>query len=676
MATKLPVLGWIGQDRLVSRSSRPCNISLPYQETEIDDVLRSVLRSRGLCPDSLKLTTDGTVMPGAWLDEEDHLKTLPRLHGGGETPVLSSAPHLAEGGQEIGRGAMGVVIATRQPALRREVAVKTLIAGSAEFSREACKHLIREAFVTGTLAHPNIVPVHMLGQDQGEKPMLVMQRVSGDVWHDLIADPELLREKHKVNDPLHWHIEVLRQVCHAVDYAHSKRILHRDLKPENVMVGDFGQIYVLDWGLAVSFDSDNELGIPYVGGIDGIAGTPGFMPPETVLVQRESIGVQTDVYLLGAILHCIVTEGAPRHEATNVSQALIRAIASEPVVYAAHVPPELAAICNRATAKAPADRFPNVDAFRRALDEYMRHRHSRRLSVEADERASRLERMLRTAEKVDEVDLYRLFGECRFAYRQALREWPDNKLAQSGFRRLVEMMAYDELERGDLKAATILVGELRAPSEPLTRALASLRARRSDETEHVAQLLELERDVDTRVGLRERANWLFLMGLIWGGFYVVLGTLTRMTPLRFAHEAYLVINGAFGVFLLVATVRFRATFFATQVNRAFLWSVWMAFSLASLWWSLAWWKELPFGDAMAGNLLLYGTICVMAKLIIDPVMFWAGLAYLVGAAAVVALPHHGWEILAAATTIAMWTPAWRWRGRLDRAHDSPTDPSP
>lgn len=149
-----------------------------------------------------------------------------------------------------------------------------------------------------------------------------------------------------------------------------------------------------------------------------------------------------------------------------------------------------------------------------------------------------------------------------------------------------------------------------------------------------------------------------------------------MTPLRFAHEAYLVINGAFGVFLLVATVRFRATFFATQVNRAFLWSVWMAFSLASLWWSLAWWKELPFGDAMAGNLLLYGTICVMAKLIIDPVMFWAGLAYLVGAAAVVALPHHGWEILAAATTIAMWTPAWRWRGRLDRAHDSPTDPSP
>lgn len=655
----------------MSRPSRPSNISLPYQETEIDDVLRSVLRSRGLCPDSLQLTTDGTVMPGAWLDEEDHLKTLPRLHGGGDMPVASSTPHLADGGEEIGRGAMGVVFAIRQPALRREVAVKTLIAGSAPFSREARKHLMREAFVTGTLAHPNIVPVHMLGQDQDEKPMLVMQRVSGDVWHDLIADPELLREKHKVNDLLHWHIEVLRQVCHAVDYAHSKRILHRDLKPENVMVGDFGQIYVLDWGLAVSFDSDNDLGIPHVGGLDGIAGTPGFMPPETVLVQRESIGVQTDVYLLGAILHCIVTEGQPRHKAKNVSQALIRAIASEPVVYAAHVPTELAAICNRATAKAPADRFSNVYAFRRAIDEYMKHRHSRRLSVEADERTTRLERMLSATEKSDEVDLYRLFGECRFAYRQALREWPENKMAQSGFRRLLEMMAYDELERGDLKAATILVGELSVPSEPLTRALANLRARRSEETDHVAKLLELERDGDTRIGLRERANWLFFMGLIWGGFYVVLGTLTRMTPLRFAHEAYLIINGAFGVFLLVATACFRGTFLTTQVNRAFLWSVWMAFSLASLWWSLAWWNDLPFGHAMAGNLLLYGTICVMAKLIIDPVLLWAGLAYLVGVVAVVVWPEHGWEVLAGATMTAMWIPAWRWRGRLERAHSGP-----
>ena len=93
----------------------------------------------------------------------------------------------------------------------------------------------------------------------------------------------------------------------------------------------------------------------------------------------------------------------------------------------------------------------------------------------------------------------------------------------------------------------------------------------------------------------------------------------------------------------------------------------MAFVLAALWWSLAWWRDLEFGYAMAGNLLLYGTICVIAKLVVDPVLLWAGAAYFLGCVGIMALPSHGWEVLAMATVVAMWAPAWRWRGVFDGA---------
>ena len=154
----------------------------------------------------------------------------------------------------------------------REVAVKRL--RPEVISPETESALLHEARSTGRLEHPNIVPVHLLDFGDEGRPRLVMKRLEGVAWRELIRQPGHPAWAHLRGDPLTRHIQILMQVCNAVEYAHSRRVIHRDIKPANVMVGSFGEVYLVDWGIALDLSSHQRGTTPEV------AGTPSYMAPE------------------------------------------------------------------------------------------------------------------------------------------------------------------------------------------------------------------------------------------------------------------------------------------------------------------------------------------------------------------------------------------------------------
>ena len=177
---------------------------------------------------------------------------------------MSTLPHLTIGEvhdasdlmvrSELGRGGMGVVHLARQHSLERDVAIKRV---HDDGKPHVVTALIREARMMSLVEHPNVIPVHAMGLDDHGRPAVVMKRVEGTAWRNLIRDPDhagwsALMDQGR--DRLDDHIRVLLDVCNAVHFAHSRGLLHRDLKPENVMLGCFGEVYVLDWGLAIPIE--------------------------------------------------------------------------------------------------------------------------------------------------------------------------------------------------------------------------------------------------------------------------------------------------------------------------------------------------------------------------------------------------------------------------------------
>ncbi len=404
------------------------------------------------------------------------------------TPAAPAAAGGDRAGFEVlrtlGRGGMGVVYAARQGSLEREVAVKVPLDDPARQAAVEAR-FVSEALVTGDLDHPNIVPVHDLGRDDAGRLYMVMKLVRGTPWQRLLHptedDPEAVERAAGLG--LRDHLEVLLKVADAVAFAHARGIVHRDLKPENVMVGAYGEVLVMDWGLALDVSPAGRTArkAQHRSEARGSAGTPSYMSPELALADYERIGVGSDVYLLGAILYELLTGGPPHvgRDVFEVLSAVARGIVQPPEERAPGraVPGELSRIALRALHPDPAGRWADVPELQRALREYLSHEESLRLVDEGRARTARLS----LPGAVPREGRYALYAEALAAFSQALHLWPENEEARAGRARAALDFTDEALDRGDVglaRAQLALVGD--GAAEPArTAALRAAVAARS-----------------------------------------------------------------------------------------------------------------------------------------------------------------------------------------------------
>lgn len=228
--------------------------------------------------------------------------------------------------RQFAEGGSGEIWEAIQPRLRRRVAVKRLknhtryLSSPPQISQQRLRlselQFRQEALTAGYLEHPNILPVYDVAYDSNHRPMLVMKLVHGILWSQSI------RQEWTTTDPMSFlvrHGEILATVANAVAFAHSRGILHRDLKPGQVMIGDYGDVLLMDWGLAMAWEKENPCEAPTPGPREysplfrphNPAGTPTFMAPEQTQPQLDRLGPWTDCYLLGGILYILLTGRAP-----------------------------------------------------------------------------------------------------------------------------------------------------------------------------------------------------------------------------------------------------------------------------------------------------------------------------------------------------------------------------
>ncbi len=283
-------------------------------------------------------------------------------------------------GEVLGQGGMGVVVSAKDLDLARAVAIKQLKSESP--SASLIGRFLREAQITAQLEHPGIVPVHDIGTDETGRFYYVMRLVQGEETLRRIIDRLQADEKeaHAVYT-LERRVRIIQQVAHILGYAHARGVIHRDVKPENIMVGVFGEVYLLDWGLAKVLGDDGEaieLTAPLAATETqpGLLGTPLYMSPEQA--TGEDVTPRSDLYSLVAVLYELVTLRHYLGE-TQALAELVEAIRTRIPTRASDLPPRrrngrvprpLARICEKGLAKDPARRHESASELEEALQRW------------------------------------------------------------------------------------------------------------------------------------------------------------------------------------------------------------------------------------------------------------------------------------------------------------------
>ena len=282
--------------------------------------------------------------------------------------------------RHIAMGGMGEVTEVLDASLLRPLAKKTL---HVDLQRDAKNQrmFLREARVTGQLEHPNIVPVHELGIDAEGRIYFTMKRVEGRTVAEVV---KALPHGPFVRSTLLELLEVVVRVCDALAYAHARGVVHCDLKAANVMVGEFNEVYLMDWGIARVLGEATSSEGPVRDGLvspspesaPSITGTPSFMAPEQARGDAAAIDARTDVFAVGALLYEIVT-GRPPYHGPHMAATIMRAAMGErdrlgESVRGATLPPELEMIIERAMAMRPEDRYQSVRELRTDLVRFIR----------------------------------------------------------------------------------------------------------------------------------------------------------------------------------------------------------------------------------------------------------------------------------------------------------------
>ncbi len=332
----------------------------------------------------------------------------------------------------LGEGGMGLIYEAGQTSLNRRIALK-MMRPELQQNREMRNDFLNEVLVTGSLEHPNIVPIHEVAVNEDGQIYFAMKCVRGQDWDQVI--------KKKTTEQ---NLDIMMKVMDAITFAHSRGVIHRDIKPQNVMLGDYGEVLVMDWGLAVGVHEGAMAEM--LNYHNALAGTPAYMAPEMAKGDERKIGFHSDVYLLGALLFEILTGGPPRQGKDNTE---LMTKAANNVIRKVFVRKrqELLKIARKAMATKPVNRYHDVASFKAAIRDYQAHQES---IAETDN----AEDMLEKAHKNSDYDAY---AQALFAFHQARRMWPDNERACCGEAQVVSQYAECAYARGDLDLAASLL---------------------------------------------------------------------------------------------------------------------------------------------------------------------------------------------------------------------------
>jgi WD40 repeat protein/serine/threonine protein kinase len=352
-----------------------------------------------------------------------HLRTLREAATSGATPEIEPdytfLRRLAEGG-------MGIVLAARQTSIDRTVAVKKIKPDQLQ-SPDSQWRFLSEAVVTGHLEHPNIVPIYDLGKDETGLLFYSMKHVVGQPW-----DRELPQKTLQEN------LEIFMKIADAVAFAHSRHILHRDIKPQNVMLGGYGEVLLIDWGLAIQVGSESAKATD-------IVGTLAYMAPE-MAATPEKVGYASDIYLLGAVLYEIFT-GSPPHAGTSMDDCLRNVCLNR--IRPTSKTDELVSIALKAMATRPETRYASVEELQDAIRQYQSHSQSIFLSTRAEEH-------LKEAEERGDYDLY---ARALLGFEEAYQLWNGNSAAKEGIARTSLTYAVRALSKENFDLAASLLDE-------------------------------------------------------------------------------------------------------------------------------------------------------------------------------------------------------------------------
>ena len=336
-----------------------------------------------------------------------------------------------EFGALIGEGGMAEVYTAQQSEPSRNVAIKV----PKDHAPGHIRLMLKEAHLTGRLEHPNIVPIYLLRRTITNEVEIVMRKIEGR------SMLESIDSRDDLNELLH----ALVQVCRALEYAHSKGVIHRDIKPSNIMMGQFGEVYLMDWGIAFDSKSSQRQ-------MDLVVGTPAYMAPEMLDLNTNS-SPSCDIYLLGSTLHHILA-GNPRHNGQNVKENMALAEQSEPYDYPASVPQYLGELANRTCHQLIDARPDSVATFRKELEAYFNLQEAENYISAGQELLADL-RTIGTNVHQNQLALSD-YHKALFAFEQA-RNFPSHRaLADQGLIETNETMLSISIEHKEMQVAKVI----------------------------------------------------------------------------------------------------------------------------------------------------------------------------------------------------------------------------